>query len=445
MDVTPTLARTLIRSLTRGTAVPGGSRYIHVGNSRWLHAQEELLSEIAEDGHADTKFVRGAYGSGKSHFLSVMQEIARERRWMTSHVECRVDGVQIDRFETLYPKLVSKLNCQELAVQTYALQEAQTDPCRYLLDRWLASQMTAIGIREDQAVRPLDTEHRLFTKLRTTLLETSLFSDFTRALCAYARARLARDDEVSAAVARWLRGDTERLRVPAAYLRKPANGAGLSADMIEIRPVGAGTAVDVMRGLLWLIRAAGFSGLVLCIDEVEELAKLGTQRRRDQALQALREYVDHAGGEGGFRNLCLYLAATPEMFDSRDYFPRYDALATRIAPVSDEINWRATVIDLDRTPLSEQELLELATRICAVHRIAYPPTRAPFADDEVTRTFVNSVVGNRSGVSKPRLLARVIVDALERVRQGIERTVEASGAAAMVEAAARRIREERRL
>jgi hypothetical protein len=104
---------------------------------------------------------------------------------------------------------------------------------------------------------------------------------------------------------------------------------------------------------------------VLCIDEIEELSKLGTQKRRDQALQALRDFVDSAGGELGFQHLCMYLAATPDMFESPNYFPRYDALSTRIQPVSDHINWRAPIIDLDRTPLSlaELETLSMCSRI----------------------------------------------------------------------------------
>src|SRR5258706_11220027 len=97
--LTPPLARALIRSLTRGTAIAQGVRYIHVGHSNWLAAQHELLAEIGEDGHSDTKFVRGAYGAGKSHFLSVVQDQARANGWWTSHIECKVDKVQIDRFE----------------------------------------------------------------------------------------------------------------------------------------------------------------------------------------------------------------------------------------------------------------------------------------------------------------------------------------------------------
>jgi hypothetical protein len=171
-----------------------------------------------------------------------------------------------------------------------------------------------------------------------------------------------------------------------------------------------------MRGLLWLVRSAGHAGLLLCIDEIEELAKLRPRRRQDQALQALREHVDHAGGEAGYSRLCLYLAATPEMFEGPDYFPRYDALATRILPLGPDINWRAPVIDLDRTPLARGELKEIAERIERLHGIAYPVAshRAQLPLDR----FVDEVLRSRVRIAKPRLLVRLVIDELERARQG---------------------------
>ena len=172
-----------------------------------------------------------------------------------------------------------------------------------------------------------------------------------------------------------------------------------------------------MRGLLWLIRSAGFAGLVLCIDEVEELAKLGTRRRQDQALQALREYVDHAGGDGGYSNLCMYLAATPEMFEGEDYFPRYDALATRIQAVSPELNWRAPVIDLDRTPLDPTQMREMASRIVAVHRTAYESASSAGVTSQLLDRVVGELGKSQLRIAKPRLLARVVIGELERARQ----------------------------
>jgi hypothetical protein len=172
-----------------------------------------------------------------------------------------------------------------------------------------------------------------------------------------------------------------------------------------------------MRGLLWLIRSSGYAGLALCIDEIEELAKLGNRKRQDQALQALREFVDHAGGDGGFRHLCLYLAATPEMFEGEDYFPRYDALATRIHAVSPETNWRGPVIDLDRAPLTSRELRLMVLRIRDVYRKGYEGTGDEVINETSLQPLLKSVLDARFRIAKPRLLARVVVDTLERHRQ----------------------------
>ena len=381
----------------------------------WLAAQQELLAEIAEDGHSDTKFVRGAYGSGKSHFLSVVQDNARENGWMTSHVECRADGVHIDRFETLYPKIVANLSSSEIHNETIG---GDHDGVRSLLERWTTQQFKKAGLKAELATKPLDADSRLYAQLQRELLKVALHPDFARATMAFSRAYLADDFETTISVTQWLRGSIENVRLPSAYLRKPSDDLSVQAKgTVELKHIGKGTAQDVLRSLLWLIKSAGYAGLVLCIDEVEELAKLGNRKRQDQALQALREFVDHAGGEGRFSNLCLYLAATPEMFEGPDYFPRYDALATRIQALGPELNWRAPVIDLDKTPLDPDEMLEVANRIGDVHSAAYGETAKSLGSDFIKQT-VSELTKTRIGIAKPRLLARVLIDELERARQG---------------------------
>ncbi|HEX3423819.1 MAG TPA: BREX system ATP-binding domain-containing protein [Sphingomicrobium sp.] len=411
-ETPPALARAIVRSLTRGTTIAAGVRHVHVGHANWLAAQRELLEEVGEDGHSDTKFVRGAYGAGKSHFLGVVQDEARDMNWVTAHLECRADHVEIDRFETLYRVLVAKL-----VMPGASSNEADVDPARYLLERWSDALRRAAGIRDDGITRPFDADARIFRRLGETLHRSNLSADFVNALTAFARARTEDDSETMVAVARWLKADADRMSIPRRYLGKQTALGGALPGTIPLSPIGRGNATEAMRGLLWLIRAAGFTGLVLCIDEIEELAKLRTRKRQDQSLQALREYVDHAGGQGSFRHLCMYLAATPDMFEGPDYFPRYDALATRIQPVSDRLNWRGTVVDLDRTPLDEQEMLAMARRIAAVHRIAYPATSDDALTDEYLDELISEVVASRMRVAKPRLLARIVIDQLERARQ----------------------------
>jgi hypothetical protein len=412
-ELSPQLARALIRTLNRGTAIAAGVRFIHVGHSKWLSAQYELITELQEDGHADTKFVRGAYGAGKSHFLSVVQDHARTSRWMTSHVECKVDGVQIDRFETLYSKLANKL----AAVEFQSEDGQQRNVVRELLDKWSNTLLGKVGVHLDGLKRPFDSEERAYAELNKGLLRSNLPSEFTKSLAVYVRATLAGDFDVQLSVTNWLQGSEQRVRVPDHYLYKPVIGPRRSSSMFELKPIGKGTAREVMRGLIWLIRAAGYKGLVLCIDEVEEIGKLGNRRREDQALQALRDFVDNAGSEVGFRHFCMYLAATPEMFENQAYFPRYDALATRIQPVGKEINWRAPVVDLDRTPLQQSELCEIGVKIKAVHEIAYGHEATRGFDDKVIQNFVDEVTRSKFRIAKPRLLSRLLVDELERIRQ----------------------------
>jgi hypothetical protein len=434
----PQLARALIRSLTRGTSIRAGVNQIHVGHEKWLKAQEELLSEVSEDGHSDTKFVRGTYGAGKSHFLAVVQDRARSSGWATCHVECKVDGVQIDRFETLYPKIVA-----HLTVPNGASSDAEgADPIatHLLLDRWSQTLLQKSGAQPGSIRRPFDIESRLHGEFHAGLLRSSLHPDFTKALIAYVRARLSNDLDTVTAVAQWLSGSSQNVDIPLKYLRSPFGNAPAVSSSVSLRPIGRGTAREILRGLLWLIRSSGNKGLVLCIDEIEELSRLPDRRRQDQALQALREYVDDAGGDGGYRYLCMYLAATPEMFEGPRFFPRYDALQTRIEPVGPEVNWRAPVIDLDRTPLQMDELSEMARRILVVHRVAYPNSGVGF-DESVLNRFVGAVEKNRFRVARPRLLARVVVDELERARQDPDNYVPPHDLAATLALTARRLTE----
>jgi hypothetical protein len=414
-EPSPQLARALIRTLTRGTAIPAGVRYLHVGHTKWLAAQQELLDELSSDGHSDTKFVRGAYGAGKSHFLSVVQDHARSAGWMTSHVECKIDGVQIDRFETIYATITKKL----LADESNGSRDmpSGTNVLRTLLDRWTTALLAKVGVNPSGIRRPIDAEDRAYAELNRGILRSNLPAEFTKAAAVYVRATLADDLDSQVAIANWVQGTPDRVRIPEHYLYRPVMGPRRAGSMFDLRPIAKGTAREMMRGLVWLIRQSGFRGLVLCIDEIEEITKLGTRRREDQALQALRDFVDNAGSEVGYDHLCMYLAATPEMFDNPNYFPRYDALATRIQPVTKELNWRGTVIDLDRTPLQQAELRQVGAKIRLIHACGYPNGPAAMMSDTTVGDFVDEVGRSKFRVAKPRLLARVLVDELERARQ----------------------------
>jgi hypothetical protein len=118
------------------------------------------------------------------------------------------------------------------------------------------------------------------------------------------------------------------------------------------------------------------------------------------------------------QRIAIYFAATPNIFDDEKYFRSYDALATRIESVSEEINWRAPVINLEKTMLTKEQLQWVASRIWEIYKRAYSEDAAIGFTEAHLTDIVDAVDKSRYRIAKPRLLCRLVVDQLERARQG---------------------------
>ncbi|MBK7080425.1 MAG: hypothetical protein IPH55_06605 [Betaproteobacteria bacterium] len=94
--------------------------------------------------------------------------------WMTSHIECKVDRVQIDRFETLYPRIVEKLLAKDLLQPGGNTSRAvDADPMRHLLERWAGEQFKSARIKIDGLSRPFDADERLYAHFQRGLCKAS--------------------------------------------------------------------------------------------------------------------------------------------------------------------------------------------------------------------------------------------------------------------------------
>ncbi len=442
------IARSLVRSLATGTPILEGAGYIHVGHRKWIDAQIELLGELAEDNDSDVVFVRGTYGAGKTHFLACVQERAQEQGWATSHIECRCDQVQLDRFETVYPKVIFKIRSKAMMrdVADQGLDPGECDGGRWFLNLWTHRLLKQAGYSDGPVRRPMEVDDRLYGVLHNTVFRTNLPGDFQRALCAYARGTLVGASDLTNDLVCWFRGEDRRVQIPLPLLQKPgaprSPGSARPSAIVELRPINRAVSLEVLRGMLWVIRQTGHKGLVLGIDELEEIAKLSPKKRQDQCFQTLREFVDNSDGDLGLRYLCTYFAATPEMFDSEDYFRRYDALSTRIEPIGDGLNYRSPVVNLDKTPLTVADCRDLAGKVRDVHAVAHEWNAASLVADSVLDSVVKAVMDARYRVAKPRLLCRVLIDELERARQQGKAYTPRSSHEAAVRSAAEKLQEE---
>lgn len=120
-----------------------------------------------------------------------------------------------------------------------------------------------------------------------------------------------------------------------------------------------------MRLLARFTRLAGFSGLLVCLDELVNLYKLqSAQARKQNYEQILRIFNDVL--QGTTEGLGFILGGTPEfLFDTRRGLYSYEALQSRLATnsfaTSDLIDYSGPVIRLQN--LTPEELYHLLERL----------------------------------------------------------------------------------
>src|SRR5439155_10042287 len=187
------------------------------------------------------------------------------------------------------------------------LDPGMVDGGRWLLDKWASLMMAKAGYSPGPVRRTMEVDERLCNLLQKQVMETNLLGDFRRALFAYARATLLSNTAIRNELTEWLRGEERRVMIPTNLIQPQSAGTvpGVGARHLStstLPPIGRATSLEAFRGILWLLRASGFSGLVLCIDEIEEIAKLSPKKRQDQSFQTLREFVDNSDGALGIRH-----------------------------------------------------------------------------------------------------------------------------------------------
>jgi hypothetical protein len=124
----------------------------------------------------------------------------------------------------------------------------------------------------------------------------------------------------------------------------------------------------------------------------------------------------------------IYVAGTPEMYQSEKGFPEYDALRSRLANATiftdpNLIDWRGVIVDLTRTPLPHDILMKLAGRVIDLHAVARDWDPREHFTPDVIKELVASVESQAVEVTKPRLLASCAATLLEIVEQNRDQAV----------------------
>jgi hypothetical protein len=169
------------------------------------------------------------------------------------------------------------------------------------------------------------------------------------------------------------------------------------------------------------LRHFGFAGMVLLIDEVESTLEQA-KNIRSEAYENLRLLIDR---DAIPPNAVIVTSTTPEMFsDEKRGFQSYPALWRRVRDFSGSgpVNYRATLVDLPRTPLLTEDYAEIGHRIRNIHAIArsWDP-KSIITDEFLSQAAAVAASGKLTLFFSPlAIFVKLVCQALEVAEQQAE-------------------------
>ena len=329
----------------------------------------ELVRQLdfAKHGEGAIKFLRGDYGCGKTFTARLAVEEAQARGFATSFVVVSANDLRFHKFDEVYRRVVA-----ELATATCP-RGALGD----ILDRWIGAieaQLLDSGVPDDAP----DFDDRVRSELGSRLADLTggkAPADFVRVIETVFDLKQRGAFAEAGALLSWLGGSGN---VSAAAKR----AAGVKGD------ITSAIAMSYLRGVLEIVKAAGYTGLLIVIDETETILR---ERKdvRQQSLNGIRQILDDVTDYPG---LMWLFTGTSEFYDGPRGVKNLAPLHDRIAFQGSEAFPNLRQPQLRLTPFDPVRLKTVALRLRDLFP-AEPEARARI-EDRVDATFIEKLVGS---------------------------------------------------
>ncbi|CAD0354089.1 ATP-binding protein [Xanthomonas hortorum] len=294
----------VIQSLRAGVVPRAGQHLIQVGRIREV---ETLVSDIDRlaDGGSSFRLVVGEYGAGKTFFLNLVRAIAMERKLVVASADLNPDRrlhASGGQARSLYAELM-----RNLATRT----KPDGGALPGVVEKFIATAKTeakAKGVPTEQVIR---------AKLEQ-LTELVNGYDFADVIAAYCKGFEQGNEQLKSDAIRWLRGE---------FSTKTDAKAALGVRSI----VDDASVYDQLKLMGRFVRLAGFSGLLVCLDELVNLYKLANAQARNSNYEQILRMLNDSF-QGTAVGLGFVLGGTPEfLMDTRRGVYSYQALQSRLA------------------------------------------------------------------------------------------------------------------
>ena len=396
------ISQTVLNSLKGGVVPRIGLPYITVGRKSEIEALLHDV-EIISEGGASFRFIVGRYGSGKSFLLQTIRNYVMDRGFIVADAdlspERRLQGTQGQGLAT-YRELISNLSTKT---------KPEGSALTLVLDRWISSIQSEVaqetGLMPGDPALAAETDRKIFA-VTSSVSELVYGFEFAKLLSAYYRAYIEDDGETKAKVVRWFRGE---------YSLKREAKEALGVNLI----ISDDNWYDYLKLFAAFFRLAGYSGMMIMIDELVNIYKIPNSITRQYNFEKmLTMYNDTLQGKAKY--LGIIMGATPQALeDKRRGIYSYEALRSRLAegrfskPGARDL--LAPVIRLEA--LSAEEMLVLCEKLADMHAGLYNYSRSVTTDDLVA--FIKIEYG-RIGADQnitPREVIRDFIELLDLLYQ----------------------------
>lgn len=294
----------IIQSLKAGVTPRVGIQHIQVGRVKEVSALISDLENITGGGSA-FKLIIGEYGSGKTFFLHVIKSVALEKKMVTVHADLSPDRrihASAGQARNLYAELMRNISTRN---------RPEGNALSSIVERFITLRVQ----EADQSGKPVS--YHIQEKL-SLLKEYVGGYDFAKVIELYWEAFDSGNDELKSAATQWLRAE---------FTTKTD-----AKKALGVRSIISDTSFyDHLKLMSLFVREAGYTGLLVNLDEMVNLYKLSNRQARmsnyEQILRILNDCL-----QGSAEGIGFLLGGTPEFLtDKRRGLYSYDALHTRLA------------------------------------------------------------------------------------------------------------------
>ena len=302
--------------------------------------KEQYLEEFIAAGGSKIKFLTGRPGSGKSHALSLFIAQAKELGYLALNLSAK--DLWLNDMRDFYLTVLEAANIEELLQHAAKriIEEMGHNPDRIKAGHTYFDYLAEQGIADALNRQEIRNQLRHFFTANPRM--DNNFANACSLLTGSILGHPILEESSQEILYGWLFGD-KSIRVTMLRL------VGLAPSKVTKY-----NARSLLASLVELVHVAGFTGLVITIDDVDVMADTSgmnpmryTKMRREDAYESIRQLIDDIDT---FNHFMVVFGFDRVMLDDEAKgFKSYQALWMRIQNEikSDRINKFADIADLD--------------------------------------------------------------------------------------------------